>query len=222
MLAPRSTILRPMCADLDFPISLQTYHSTSPGVLLEQVKDWLRKKVPTCLMHPNGFWVVLLSRSEMEEWRFHFWPLGEAKTTGTLTMIHTHDRVVESRVILGKVKNTLFREMDAESGGRPVYGVSYGGDRFVQGTPNILRRTGQLTAVTPTVEQVLKVGDCYRVEAHTYHEAVVERYVAAATVVRMHSPISGGAKVLGLPASPDQIAFQRPRGSSEELLQLIP
>ena len=211
-----------MCADLDFPISLWTHHSTSPAGLVERLKFWLGKQDATCLVHPLGFWIVLLRKSETEEWRFHFWPPGETQITGMPATIHTHDRVVESRVILGRVNNTLYREDDAESAGLPVYEVRYGGDKFVQGTPNILRNTDQLIAVTPTVKQTLKVGDRYRVGAHTYHRAVVESHGAAATIVRMHSPIPGSPKVLGLPGFPDEIRFQRLRRSSEELLEMIP
>jgi len=198
-----------MCADVDFPISLRTHYSTPPALIVSRLKRWLERQDTTCLVHPLGFWIVLLSRSETEEWRFHFWPPGETQTTGMPAMIHTHDRVVESRVILGTVNNTLYKEVNAESGGLPVYEVSYGGDKFVRGTSNILRNTGQLVTVTPTVKQALGVGDRYRVGAHTYHRAVVESHGAAATIVRMHAPVPGPPKVLGLPGFPDQITFPK-------------
>lgn len=211
-----------MCADVDFPISVRTHYSAAPNVLMETLKHWLEKKDATHLIHPLGFWVVLLKRSDAEEWRFHFWPTGERKTEGMPATIHTHDRLLESRVILGRIRSTLYREADSGQAMRPIYEVAYGGDRFVQGTANVLRNTGQLTTVIPIAEQALKVGDRYRVGAQTYHQVVVESSVAAATVVRVHSRVVGVPKILGLPGFPDRITFQRTSGSSGELLRLLP
>ena len=210
-----------MSVELNFPISLQQLHSMSPDYLIEGVKQWIEKKNPICLMHPHGFWVVLLSKSQIEEWRFHYWPRGPRKTTGMPGMIHTHDKVVESRIILGELKNILYSLKNVESGGRPIYEVTYYGDKFVQETSNVLKKTDEHAETALKVEQFLKVGNSYRVEAHTYHEAVVGEDVATATIVCMHSRVSGTAKVLGLVSYPDKIAFQRFSRSAEELLQHI-
>ena len=211
-----------MCVDFDFPISLRMDYSVSPSVLMQRFKSWLKTKNTTHLIHPLGFWIVLLKRSDTEEWRFHFWPPGEANVQGMPATIHTHDREVESRVVLGTITNTLYREMDTAQAKLPVYEVCYGGDRFVQGTANLLRNTGRLTAVSPTAERVLKVGDRYRVAAHTLHQVVAERSVAAATIVRTHSSIPGTAKVIGLPGFPNRMMFQRSSGSSADLLRKLP
>ena len=174
-----------------------------------------------CLVHPHGFWIVLLGRSETEEWRFHYWPRGSRKTTGMPGKIHTHDKVVESRIVLGELTNIEYRVEKVESGDQPIYRVVYDGDKFMQDTSNALRKTEECVATVATAEQLLRVGNSYRVEAHTYHEAVVGDDVATATIVCMHSQASGPAKVVGLASYGDEIVFQRVSQPVSKLLQLI-
>lgn len=123
-----------MSADLSFPISIQQLHLLSPQCLLENVKGWIRKQSPSCVIHPHGFWIVLLSISREEEWRFHYWPTGPSTITGMPAMIHTHDRVVDSRIILGELKHIEHRLRSMQSGGRPIYEVVYYGDKYLQKT----------------------------------------------------------------------------------------
>ena len=212
--------------DIDFSagLSLRTVHTTSPAVLVRSVKAWLEREGPSCLVHPNGFWVVLLNRSRDVEWRLHVWPKGPRATSPMSGMIHTHNRILDSRVILGGMRNTLYRELtraDVSSVGRPVYEVSYRGDRFAQGTLNVLERTGTCVRIGPMLEQNLGVGDCYRVPADTYHEVSVEDCARAATIVCMHSPVSRRVKVLGLGLGRERLSFQRSSGSAEELLEWL-
>ena len=210
-----------MPADLHFPISIQQFHSLPPKCLVDEVVQCIRKNSLSCLIHPHGFWVVLLSKSQIEEWRFHYWPKGPRITTGMPAMIHTHDRVVESRIILGELKHVEHRLVSTKLGGRPVYEVVYQGDRYRQETSNVLRRTDHCAQLGLKVEQIMRVGSGYRVEAHTYHEAVVANNVATATLVCMHSRAPGNARVLGLHAYPDEISFRREGRSSEEVLGVI-
>ena len=210
-----------MPADLSFPISIQQLHSLSPECLRESTKEWIRKKSLNCVIHPHGFWIVLLSKSQTEEWRFHYWPKGPRVTTGMPATIHTHDRVVESRIILGELKHIVHRLVSMQSGGRPVYEVIYYGNKYSQETANVLRKTVHRAEVGPRVEQIMKVGSRYRVEAHTYHEAIVANDVATATLVCMHSRSSGNARVLGLEGYPEEISFRRIGCSLGEVLSVI-
>ena len=136
-------------------------------------------------------------------------------------MIHTHDRVVESRVVFGQMKNKTYDLKTVKLGGRPIYEVVYYGDRFAQSAINVLEKTDALGEAIGRSEQILHVGNSYRVEAHTYHEAVVSEDVEAATVVCMHSRVYGPSRVLGLTDYPKRIEFKRASIPVDELLQLI-
>lgn len=210
-----------MSVDSNFPISIQQLHSLSPKSLVGIAREWIERTSPTCLVHPHGFWVVLLSKSQTEEWRFHYWPKGPRFTTGMPARIHTHDRVVESRIVLGQIKHIVHRLVNTKSGGRPVYKVLYVGDKYSQETSNVLAKTVDRAEVGLKIEQTMNVGSSYRVEAHTYHEAVVGNEFATATVVCMHSHAPGNAKVLGLDSYPDEVSFRRLGRSVEEVLCVI-
>ena len=111
--------------------------------------------------------------------------------------------------------------MEIESAEQPIYRVIYGADKFVQDTSNVLRKTEECVEAVATAEEILRVGDSYRVEAHTYHEAVVAEDVATATIVCMHSQVAGPVKVVGLASYPDKIVFQRRSQPIDKLLELI-
>ena len=210
-----------MSVELEFPLAIEHFRSASPTLLIEQVKGWMKKDDISCLLHPHGFWVVLLNRSETEEWRFHYWPKESRKTTGMPARIHTHDKIVESRILVGELKNIEYNLVKVKSGGQPIYQVVYDGDKYFQETSNVLRKTDERAVAIARVEEILRVGNSYRVEAHTYHEAIVAEGVEAATIVCMHSPVAGGAKVLGLASYPDEIVFRRVSRPVGELLRII-
>ena len=210
-----------MPVELEFPLSLERLHSMSPAGLIEGARRWMEQRNTNCLVHPHGFWIVLLNRSATEEWRFHYWPRGYRYSTGMSGKIHTHDKVVESRIVLGELKNIEYRVNGVESAEQPIYRVIYGGDKFVQDTSNVLRKTEECVEAVATAEEILRVGDSYRVEAHTYHEAVVAEDVATATIVCMHSQVAGPVKVVGLASYPDKIVFQRRSQPIDKLLELI-
>ena len=121
-----------MSVELKFPLTVGQLRLVSPAYLVERVKGWMERNDTNCLLHPHGFWVVLLNKSETEEWRFHYWPKESRKTTGMPARIHTHNKVVESRILLGELKNTEYRLVRMKSGGRPIYQVGYGGDKYDQ------------------------------------------------------------------------------------------
>ena len=210
-----------MSVEPHFSITRQQLHSMAPASLIERVKEWINEKDPISLQHPHGFWVVLLNKSEMEEWRLHYWPRGCRKITGMPAKIHTHDRVVESRIMLGELINIVYSSTNVESDGRPVYEVAYFGDKYIQETSNVLKKSDMRAKPVSKCIQILKVGNSYRIEAHLYHEAVVAKDVATATIVCMHSRVPGAAKVLGLPSYPDEIVFTRISRRARELLRDI-
>lgn len=173
------------------------------------------------LKHPHGFWVILLDKSESEEWRFHFWPKGRRRMIGMPATIHTHDRVVESRIVLGELTNIIYTTTRTQHGGRPVYEVAYMGDKHLPETSNVLKNTNLRAKPVFRSKHILNVGNSYRVEAHAYHEAVVASDIATATVVCMHSHVPGRVEVLGCDSYPDEISFKRTSLPARELLQQI-
>jgi hypothetical protein len=198
-----------MSVDLGFPLTLDYVRGASSDILLTAIKQWLEQENPICLLHPHGFYVVLLGRNETEEWRFHFWPQGSRVITGMPAFIHTHDRHIESRILQGQLTNILYAAPEVPIGGQPLYVVSYVGDRYMPATSNLLRNT--TIRVQPVIRHrdILNCGDMYHVERHEYHEAVVSEQTYTATLVCMHSPLSGAVKVIGLDEYPDTITFMR-------------
>lgn len=210
-----------MPGDLEFPLSLDRLHSKSLTGLVEETKIWMKRRNNNCLVHPHGFWVVLLNKSATEEWRFHYWPKGHRFAAGIPGKIHTHDKVVESRIVYGELKNIRYRVKEVEHAEQMIYHVGYDGNRFMRKTTNMLDKTNECVEAVVESEQVLSVGNSYRVEAHTYHEAVVSEDVATATIVCMHSQVVGPIKVVGLASHPDKITFQRFNQPIDKLLELI-
>ena len=198
-----------MCADLPFPLTLDYVRTAPVSVLLPAVETWLERKNPTCLVHPHGFYVVLLGRTEMEEWRFHLWPRGPRITTGMPAFIHTHDRHIDSRILQGTLTNILYDVAMVPTGGQPLYKVEYGGDRYASATSNSLRKTATRVQATIRCQDKMRRGDTYHVECHAYHEAVVPEQLVTSTLVCMHGRSAGAATVVGLDGYAESIAFTR-------------
>jgi len=198
-----------MYADLGFPLTLDHVRTAPVPVLLTAVKTWLELENPICLMHPLGFYVVLLDRTETEEWRFHFWPKGSRLIAGIPAAIHTHDRHVESRILQGELTNILYDVATVPSGGQPLYEVTYGGDRYSSATSNFLRQTTSRVEPTIRCRDTMGCGDIYHVERHAYHEAVVPEKLATCTLVCMHGRSPGAVMVVGLDGYPETITFRR-------------
>jgi hypothetical protein len=138
-----------MFADLGFPLTLDYVRVAPVSILRTALKAWMQEQNPISLVHPHGFYVVLLSRTEAEEWRFHFWPQGTRTIAGMPAFIHTHDRHVESRILQGQLTNIFYDVPTVLVGGQPLYEVSYGGDRYSSATSNFLQQTS--TRVQPIV-----------------------------------------------------------------------
>ncbi len=210
-----------MSANLYLPLSLKHLREFSPACLLEQVKGWMKTSNTECFLHPLGFWTVLLSRSRTEEWRFHYWPKGSRTITGMPATIHTHDKVIESKVVLGELRNIEYQIEKVGTLGRPIYQVAYHGDKFSQKTKNILRNDGERAAATVLSEKIVRYGERYRVKAHTYHEVVVSEDMETATICNMNSHVPGPINVLGCNSYENEILIQRICRPIDELIELI-
>jgi len=198
-----------MSVDVGFPLTRDYVRTAPQSSILDAVKNWLKREDPICLMHPHGFYVVLLCRTETEEWRFHFWPKGSRTITGMPAFIHTHDRHIESRILQGSLTNILYDVELVQIGGQPVYQVGYNGDRYASATSNILYKT--TTRVHPIIanRNTIELGSTYNLERHTYHQAVVPDEFATSTLVCMHGHEPGTVMVLGLEGYPETISFRR-------------
>jgi hypothetical protein len=210
-----------MYADLGFPLTLDHTRTTPASILLAAVKAWLKRENPVCLIHPHGFYVVLLGRTDTEEWRFHFWPQGPRTIVGMPAFIHTHDRQVESRILQGQLTNTIYELATVPTGGLPLYEVGYGGDRYASTTSNFLRLT--TTRVQPIVRRrdIMECDDEYHVERHAYHEATVPEHLATSTLVCMHGRAPGAVMVIGLDGYPETITFRRAEHRAAAFVDLL-
>jgi hypothetical protein len=107
--------------------------NTEAVELLCRIRKWISATGPACLVHPLGFCVVLLQKNDDEEWRFHVWPKGARRITGMPALIHTHNKVVESKILRGELSNIIYSVAGVAKGGAPVYEVEYLGDRYAFG-----------------------------------------------------------------------------------------
>lgn len=198
-----------MLADFGFPLEWNRVRAEPLPSLRATLKKWLVRENPTCLIHPHGFFVVLLGRTETEDWRLHFWPQGPRVVTGMPACIHTHNCHIESRILKGQITNILYNVASAPAGGQPLYEVNYGGDRYAAATSNTLQKTADRVQVTIHQQCDLTCGDAYHVERYAYHEAVVSDREATSTLVCMHGRSSGPAVVVGIDGYPETVTFKR-------------
>lgn len=210
-----------MRADLGFSLTLDSVRAAPANDLLAALRSWLIKTNPICLMHPHGFYVVPLDRTEKGDWRFHFWPEGQRAVVGMPAFIHTHDCHVESRILQGELTNVTYQVAAIAKDGLPLYEVGYSGDRYTKSTSNSLVKTSEQVVARASKTEALGTGQCYRVERHAYHEAVVSEGLATATLVWMHSRLSGPVKVVGCDGYPERIEFNRVDHSGLELAKLM-
>jgi hypothetical protein len=190
--------------------------NTEAAQLLRRIREWISMAKPICLVHPLGFCVVLLHKNDYEEWRFHGWPKGVRKITGMPGFIHTHNKVVESKILKGELSNVIYSVEEVARGGTPVYEVEYFGNRYVSSATNVLVRSGYRVEPTAISDQLIRTDQSYTIPAHVFHQADVSESISVATLVCMHSAAPGTIKVIGLDGYSDRIEFQRPRCSAIE------
>jgi hypothetical protein len=183
-------------------------HNAAPNILLDEIRGWIETAQPVSLLHPNGFLVLLLNRTESEEWRFHVWPQGRQLLSGMPGAIHTHDKQVDSRVLRGRLTNIVYSVAESVTG-QPLYVVDYPEDKYDPRSKNLLTRTSlRLTAQAIKSEHVT-IGKRYSLPPDTFHEAVVPDDICTCTLVRMHSRIRKTVKVIGLDGYPETITINR-------------
>ena len=138
-----------------------------------------------------------------------------------ISIIHTHDRQVDSRVLQGQLTNILYDVNTVSVGGHPLYQVSYHGDRYAAMTTNILRNTHRRAQTLIRSYHTIKCGDTYQIERHCYHESVVSQQLATSTIVCMHERSPGAIMVVGLDGYPETITFTRTEQCARTLAEQI-
>lgn len=210
-----------MHAELDELLSRDHFLSCDRGALLNALKRWIAEQNPTCLMHPHGFFVLFLKRQVDEEWRLHLWPSDRADGYGMPSRVHTHDKHVDSRILLGTLTNLQYTVSEAETGAWPLYEAHYHGDRYLKQTANVLRKTSTRVDLSAGEPSLMLAGDSYCIERHTFHEAVPSPGLTTCTLVCMHSPASGSVKVVGLDGYPDLLSFERNEHAGNMFLRYL-
>jgi hypothetical protein len=206
--------------DAEFLVTLApTYVSKQdPEALVYKIRRWILDARPFATEHPYGFWVILLRRADNEEWRFHLWPQRRPPVTGMPAPIHTHDKVVDSRILKGALENITYLLRPTETGGLPIYEARHVSDKYSPENKNILCRTPDRFIPEVAARQNLGVGHSYNVPPHVFHEARVFEGDVTCTIVRMHSQAPGPAKILGADGYPGEIEFKRAFAPAAELI----
>lgn len=202
-----------MPADFVARLTAEHVQTAMPNALLADIREWIEEEQPSSLIHPHGFFVMLLHRSGHEEWRLHVWPRGTRHICGMPAFIHTHDKVLDSRVLKGELTNVVYSIAETSSGGLPVYEVEYPSDKYDPHATNLLKRTLARVNASAIGRRFVAVGERYTVPAHVFHRAVVSERTCTCTIVRMHSPTPGPVKVIGIDGYPDTICLQRVKRS---------
>lgn len=207
-----------MPADIADILNGEYVHAAAPSALLADIRGWIEAAQPSSLIHPHGFLVLLLHRADGEEWRFHVWPQGMRLTSGMPSRIHTHNKVVDSRVLKGELTNVVYSVAEALTGGSPVYEVEYPHDKYDPQATNLLKRSSTRVEASAIGKQFVATGARYSVPAHVFHQAVVPERICTCTIVHMHSPATGPVKVIGIEGYPKIVALRRVECSATETL----
>ena len=112
-------------------------------------------------VHPNGFIQLDLE----DGYRLHFFLDDAAYERFPHTPIHTHAFVLESRVLLGEVTNIEFEVREDPQGSLSVY--------TAQNMESPLeKRVGKTYSISGKKEQVVGIGEEYRVRVGIFHESL--------------------------------------------------
>lgn len=204
----------------DFPSKLSSDYvaAVAPNELLKEIRNWGASTASVATKHPYGFWVILLHQTDTEEWRFHLWAENRPPTDGMPAPIHTHDKIVDSRVLLGELQNVAYDVTPVQRGGLPVYEARHSADKYTAQNKNILIKTVERRAVIVNINRIMVSGESYSVPAHSFHEAKVCDGLFTCTIVRMHSRIPGSVQILGADGYPDIIEFRRASAPVAEVI----
>jgi hypothetical protein len=208
----------------DFVINSTIFYYQIRRKILSSLTDWLSTTNPTCLIHPHGFFVVLLQRNSCEEWRLHIWPRGPRQITGMPAFIHTHNCHVESRVLYGQLVNAMHEICHTTNLGAPLYEVVYKGDRYSKNSKNFLIHDGTRVVNTIIENTLVDAGCVYHVPRNAWHEAVVRSDTITVTIARMHDRTNDPVFLIGQDGYLPEIEFERtsaPVAKIKEILREI-
>jgi hypothetical protein len=132
--------------------------------------------------------------------------------------IHTHDKVVWSRILKGELQNITYLLKQMSTGGLPMYEARHVGDKYAPENRNVLVKTIERYVAAERTRQTIHSGQNYTLPAHIFHEAVVPDSQATCTVVRMHSRVPGPVRILGTDGYPTQIEFTRDSRPADEVV----
>jgi hypothetical protein len=128
--------------------------------------------------HPLGFIDIDLFSDGTTSLRIHIWPgLPRGRDVAPLT-VHRHDWHLDSVVLCGCVRNTVFDVADDARGTHRVFGIEYDGDVNRLVASNRLVRTR-----LASVDEVHS-GQSYSLEAGRFHELTLPDAGVTASIVR--------------------------------------
>jgi hypothetical protein len=209
-----------MSVDIVATLNPQYMMEEEPSKLLVEIKNWILGVKPVALIHPHGFLIIPVRCQDGEDWRFHVWPRARPPMIGMPGLIHTHDKVLESRVLKGRLSNSIYSLTSVKEGGLPVYEVSYAGDKYLSSAANLLIRTKVRVAPKLIERTDLQVGESYRVDAGLFHQVDVSEGGPTCTLARMHSQSPRIIQVLGLDGYADRLEFLRAQRSADDVISL--
>jgi hypothetical protein len=123
--------------------------------------------------------------------------------------IHTHGKIVDSRVLQGELENVVYDVTPTPTDGLPVYEAIHVADKYAADNKNLLIKTSERRIPRVSSRETTTVGSFYTVPAHAFHEAKVPDGLITCTIVRMHSQVPGPIQILGADGYPDIIEFKR-------------
>jgi hypothetical protein len=207
-----------MSGDLGSLLTPGNISAESPPELLDAIKSWILSSNRIATRHPYGFWVFLLDRTDFQEWRFHLWGRNQRPSAGMPAPIHTHDKFVDSRVLIGELENLVYEATPTQAGGLPVYEAPQIGDKYRPANKNLLIKTADRRIPRLAHCQTLIQGQSYTVPAHAFHEAKVRDGAITCTIVRMHSQVVGPVRILGADGYPETIEFTRESAPAPDVI----
>jgi hypothetical protein len=207
-----------MSGDLGSLLTPSNISAGSPPALLNAIKSWVLNSKRMATRHLYGFWVFLLDRTDFQEWRFHLWGRNRRPKAGMPAPIHTHDKFVDSRVLIGELENLVYEATPTQGGGLPVYEARHIGDKYSPENKNLLIKTADRRIPRLAHCQTITQGQSYTVPAHAFHEAKVRDAAITCTIARMHSQVAGPVRILGVDGYPETIEFMRESAPAPDVI----
>ncbi|MYA60689.1 MAG: hypothetical protein F4X40_09100 [Chloroflexi bacterium] len=159
-------------------------------------------------VHPLGFFFLKYCAGNEQARRIHVW-LGN-NATRTTNQLHLHSFDIESVVVVGKIRNELFRYRETAGGAVMEFEVSYNDGK------SLLRRTGSVGELDPMGSFETPAGSWYRLEAGVIHRVIVEE----APCVTLVSTIERGTRICSYGLTDEEQPCVRRMVNREEVSQI--